>query len=77
MSDGSPERAARGGGVGQALPKAHAGTEKPRRTVPKGDKLKGSLTVYIPFPAYLLGTTFPKIKKSHLLGSKIKHIYGT
>lgn len=70
------------GREGAGAPEAHTAAGRPLGTALTGDRLEDCVTAYVPFPAYFLGTPFPQIKKkkkkkSHLLGSKIKHIYGT
>lgn len=71
-------RRPREGAQGQGLGKESTGWNgKPVQNHTEQGQIEGSVAVYIPFPAYLLGATFPQIKKSHLLGSKIKHLYGT
>lgn len=57
---GGPQEGAQGQGLGKARV---GGNDKPVQNHTEQGQIEGSVAVYIPFPAYLLGATFPPNQK--------------
>lgn len=51
------------GGAGAGPGESKGWNSKPIQNHTEQGQIEGSVAVYIPFPAYLLGATFPQIKK--------------